>query len=262
LSKKRRASMKFITDNKERWITGLLLLAVVVTVGIIDNYTLMWIFLGLFYFVGFNEAMKLYKIETNRPYYYASIIWAITYFYPNPTDIFFIMAIFFGGKLAYTKEESRKKLIFLFLYPVTGFLYIFTLYREYGIESMFWLLVIVAMSDVGAFFVGKTIGKTQFSPTSPNKTLEGVVGGVLFATISGTYLAYSMGLTSIYLATAVSLLTSIASIFGDLFESYLKREAGVKDSGNLLPGHGGVLDRVDGYLFGAVIMVILLRVVQ
>jgi len=126
---------------------------------------------------------------------------------------------------------------------------------------MFWLLVIVAMSDVGAFFVGKTIGKTPFSPTSPNKTLEGVMGGIFFATIFGTYLAYSMDLVSVSVAIIVSLLTSIASIFGDLFESYLKREAGVKDSGNLLPGHGGVLDRVDGYLFGAIIMVIVLRAV-
>jgi len=253
--------MKFITDNKERWVTGLLLLAVVITVGVIDNYTLMWAFLGLFYFVGFNEAMKLYDIKRTAPYYYATAIWIIAYFYPNPDDLFFVMAIFLGGKLAYTKEHIKRKLILPFLYPVSGFLYIFMLYREYGILWMFWLLVIVAMSDVGAFFVGKTIGKTPFSPTSPNKTLEGVMGGIFFATIFGTYLAYSMDLVSVSVAIIVSLLTSIASIFGDLFESYLKREAGVKDSGNLLPGHGGVLDRVDGYLFGAIIMVIVLRAV-
>jgi phosphatidate cytidylyltransferase len=57
----------------------------------------------------------------------------------------------------------------------------------------------------------------------------------------------------------VTLLTSISSIFGDLFESYLKREAGVKDSGDILPGHGGIVDRIDGYLFAAIIMVIALR---
>ena len=64
---------------------------------------------------------------------------------------------------------------------------------------------------------------------------------------------------SFFLAVVVSALTSAASVFGDLFESLLKREADVKDSGNLFPGHGGMLDRLDGYLFGVVIMVILLR---
>jgi phosphatidate cytidylyltransferase len=122
---------------------------------------------------------------------------------------------------------------------------------------MFWLLVTVALTDVGAFFVGKTIGRTKFSSTSPNKTLEGVIGGVLIATLVGTLVGlYTYSLSK---SIMVSLAISIASVFGDLFESYLKREAGVKDSGNVLPGHGGVLDRIDGYLFGVVMMVTALR---
>ncbi len=251
--------MRFIIDNRERWITGVILLGVVITVGVIDNYTLMWAFLGLFYIIGFNEAMKLYKINRKAAYYYALIIWIVAYFYPNSDDLFFIIAIFLGAKLAYRKENINRKLILPFLYPVSGFLFMLMLYREYGMEWMFWLLTIVAISDVGAFFVGKSIGKRKFSPTSPNKTLEGVIGGVFFATIFGSYLAYSLDLVSLWVAVIVSFVTSIASIFGDLFESYLKREAGVKDSGNILPGHGGVLDRVDGYLFASIIMLITLR---
>jgi len=251
--------MKFITENKTRWITGIVLLALVIAVGIIDNYSIVWAFLGLFYLSGFHEAMRLYRIEKKSLYYYATAIWLLAYLYPNPDDLFFVMAIFLGAKLAYTKNEIQKKFILPFLYPVSGFLYILILYKEYGIEWMFWLLMVVAMSDIGAFFVGKTIGKRAFSSTSPNKTVEGVIGGIFFATIFGSYLAYSMDLVSIYVAIIVSLLTSIASIFGDLFESYLKREAGVKDSGNILPGHGGILDRVDGYLFGAIVMIITLR---
>ncbi len=251
--------MKFITDNKERWITGVALLAVTLTVGFIDNRFLMWLYLGLFYMVGFNEAVKLFDVKQKSPYIYAGIIWSLAYFTPNPDDLFFLMALFFGAKLAYTQEHEKKKLILPFLYPAIGFLFMFMLYTSYGINWLIWLLVVVAFTDVGAFFVGKSIGKTQFSPTSPNKTLEGVIGGVAVATVMGTLFAFSMNLDTFIASLVISLFTAIASIFGDLFESYLKREAGVKDSGDILPGHGGVLDRVDGYLFGAVIMLIVLR---
>ena len=251
--------MKFITDNKERWITGLALLAVTLTVGFIDNRFLMWLYLGAFYMVGFNEAVKLFDVKQKSPYVYAGIIWCLAYFTPNPDDLFFLMAIFFGAKLAYTQEHEKKKLILPFLYPAIGFLFMFMLYTSYGVNWLIWLLVVVAFTDVGAFFVGKSIGKTPFSPTSPNKTLEGVVGGVVVATVMGTLFAYSMSIDTFIASLVISLLTAVASIFGDLFESYLKREAGVKDSGDILPGHGGVLDRVDGYLFGAVVMLVVLR---
>ena len=251
--------MRFIIDNSKRWITGAVLLGVVIAVGIMDNYTLIWAFLGLFYFIGFKEAMNLYKIESRKLYYYASILWIVAYFYPNPTELFFIVAIILSAETAYRKGDIRY--IFPFLYPVSGFLFILMLYREYGVEWLYWLLVVVAMSDIGAYIIGRSIGKRKFSPTSPNKTVEGVLGGLLFATIFGSYLAYSWDLASLWAAIAISFISSVASIFGDLFESYLKREAGVKDSGTLLPGHGGVLDRVDGYLFGSIIMFTALRVI-
>jgi len=251
--------MKFITDNKERWITGVALIATALLVGYIDNKFVMWLYLGAFYIVGFNEAVKLFNVKQKSPYIYATVIWIIAYFYPNPDDLFFLMAIFFGAKLAYTQEHEKKKLILPFLYPAVGFLFMFMLYTTYGIDWIIWLLIIVASTDVGAFFVGKSIGKTPFSPTSPNKTLEGVIGGVFVATLAGSVFAFYMDLDTPFIIIFVSWITAIASIFGDLFESYLKREAGVKDSGSLLPGHGGVLDRVDGYLFGSIILLITLR---
>jgi len=253
--------LRIVTENKERWLTGIGLLLIVIGVGLVDNYTLTWGFLGIFYIIAFDEAMRLYGIERKTLYYYAIVLWIIAYFYPNPDDLFFIIAIFIGSKLAYTKDRVKRDLILPFLYPVSGFLYILVLYREYGMEWLFWLLSVVALSDIGAFLVGKSIGKRPFSKTSPNKTLEGVIGGVTLATIGGSLLSYSMDLVTLEVAIVVSLLTSISAVFGDLFESYLKREAGVKDSGTLLPGHGGVLDRVDGYLFGAVTMVIILRAI-
>ena len=251
--------MKFITDNKERWLTGIALILVTLTVGYINTKFIIWLYLGAFFLVGFNEAVKLFDVKQKSPYIYAVIIWILAYVTPNPDDLFFLISIFFGAKLAYTQEHKKKKLILPFLYPTIGFLFIFMIYTTYNINYLLWLLIIVAFTDVGAFFVGKSIGKTKFSPTSPNKTLEGVIGGVFFATIAGSAFAIYKDIDDTSIIIFVSWITAIASIFGDLFESYLKREAGVKDSGSLLPGHGGVLDRVDGYLFGAIIMLVVLR---
>jgi phosphatidate cytidylyltransferase len=126
--------------------------------------------------------------------------------------------------------------------------------------SLLWLLVIVAGADIGAYFVGRSMGKTKFCETSPNKTIEGVIGGLVVATILGTI--FSIDNLSTFGAIVISLIVALASVFGDLFESYLKREAEVKDSGDILPGHGGILDRTDGYLFGGVIMLVLLRAIM
>jgi phosphatidate cytidylyltransferase len=110
---------------------------------------------------------------------------------------------------------------------------------------------------VGAYFVGRSMGKTKFCQTSPNKTIEGVVGGVIVAAILGSI--FSIGSFGFIQALVISLIVALSSVFGDLFESYLKREANVKDSGDILPGHGGILDRTDGFLFAGIVMVVLLK---
>jgi len=247
---------KIFTDHQERWLTGIGLLALVGFIGWIDSFFVMWAFLGVIYIFAFYEAMKLFKLAGPSAYFWAIILWIFAYFYPNPDDLFFLIAIIFGASLAYF-HNFDKRLILPFLYPVSGILFFLIIYEDYGIQAMFWLLVTVALTDVGAFFTGKAIGRTKFSDTSPNKTIEGVIGGVLVATLIGTYAG--LFIAPFWTALIVTFVTSLASVFGDLFESYLKREAGVKDSGDLLPGHGGILDRIDGYLFGAPMMIIALR---
>ncbi|AKF24180.1 CDP-diglyceride synthetase [Sulfurovum lithotrophicum] len=247
---------RIFTDYQERWLTGIGLLALVGFIGWVDSFFVMWLFLGTIYMFAFYEAMKLFKLVGPGAYFWAALLWFFAYFYPNPDDLFYFVAIIFGASIAYF-HNFDKRLILPFLYPVSGIFFFLILYNDFGIAAMFWLLVTVALTDVGAFFTGKAIGKTKFSDTSPNKTLEGVIGGVLVATAAGTYIG--MIVAPLWIAFAVTFFTSVASVFGDLFESYLKREAGVKDSGDLLPGHGGILDRIDGYLFGAPMMVIALR---
>ena len=117
-----------------------------------------------------------------------------------------------------------------------------------------WLLtalMVVWAADTGAYFSGRRFGKRKLSPNiSPNKTVEGLVGGLLLAVLVGVLLSLFAG-ASVEQLPAVALVSAIAALFsvvGDLFESLLKRHAGVKDSGHLIPGHGGILDRLDGVL--------------
>jgi phosphatidate cytidylyltransferase len=248
--------MKSLSSLQQRVITGIGLLTLVGFIGWVDNFFMMWAFLGVIYMFSFYEAMKLFKLSSSGAYAWAMLLWIIAYFYPNPDDLFFLMAIIFASTLAYLHNFDRR-LILPFLYPVSGILFFLVLYQDYGIQAMLWLLITVAVTDTAAYFVGKAIGKTKFSDTSPNKTLEGVIGGVVVATAVGTYVG--LFIAPFWTALIVTFLTAVASIFGDLFESYLKREAGVKDSGDLLPGHGGILDRIDGYLFAAPMMILSLR---
>ncbi len=243
-------------SHTQRIVTGVALLAVVLTIGLIDNLFLMWLFFGVVYLLAFKEALRLYGIKNDKLFFFAAALWLLAGVYPYGDDLFILAGVVYAGAVAYNKELSWKNFT-PFVYPTAGMLFIFTMYREYGVISLFWLLVVVALTDVGAYAVGKSIGKTKFCETSPNKTMEGVVGGVAIATIGGMFL----GLTTvdIFPAFLISFATSLASVFGDLYESKLKREAGVKDSGDILPGHGGILDRIDGYLFGSIVMLVLLR---
>jgi phosphatidate cytidylyltransferase len=240
----------------QRIRTALVLLIAVILIGYIDKFILTWLFLGAVYMLAFYEANALFGIKNNKLYFYALLIWVVAAFYPYSDDLFVLAAVVFASFVAYNNDHDWRSFL-PFMYPTAGMLFVLSMYSEYGVNALLWMLVVVALSDIGAYFVGKSIGKTPFCPTSPKKTREGVIGGVAIATIFGSY--FGIEFVSIEKAIIISLMVALASIFGDLFESSLKRRAGVKDSGTILPGHGGVLDRIDGYLFGAIVMVILLR---
>ena len=122
--------------------------------------------------------------------------------------------------------------------------------RPDGLLLTFWALTLVWATDIGAFFAGRTIGGPKVAPAiSPNKTWAGLLGGVIAATLLALVLRAQLGLASALVA--VTPILAFAAQAGDFFESWMKRRAGVKDSGTLLPGHGGVLDRLDGVVTSA-----------
>jgi phosphatidate cytidylyltransferase len=105
--------------------------------------------------------------------------------------------------------------------------------------------------DVGAYFVGRQMGKTPLSPSSPNKTIEGLAGGALAAVLVSAIVLGVVGVFPWELGPAIILGLAVAVVapIGDLCESMLKRDLGLKDMGSILPGHGGLLDRFDALLF-------------
>jgi phosphatidate cytidylyltransferase len=132
-----------------------------------------------------------------------------------------------------------------------------------GREAVLLLIATVAVSDTAQYYTGRTLGRTPLAPTrSPKKTREGAIGGFVvapaFLAVAGSYWlpAYPW-----WWHASVGLGVVVAGILGDLFESMLKRAADMKDSGTLIPGHGGVLDRIDALLFAAPVFYFFLRVV-
>ena len=125
---------------------------------------------------------------------------------------------------------------------------------EGGREALVFLFAVVWANDIGAYFVGRAIGIRRLAASiSPGKTVEGAAGGLIAGGVAGTLAAIWLGAggMSAALAVAVSLVLGVLSQMGDLCESFLKRAADRKDSGTIIPGHGGVLDRIDGLLIAA-----------
>ncbi len=149
--------------------------------------------------------------------------------------------------------------LFGYLYIPWLFGYVITLrYTPDGVLGLWYLMLpmlAIIASDVGAYVVGKLFGRRKLAPQlSPNKTLEGAFGGLGLAIFIVTATAYGLEhwrsiQVDLYDAILFSVLVASAAQLGDLFESLIKRWAGVKDAGGLLPGHGGVLDRIDSMLF-------------
>ena len=138
---------------------------------------------------------------------------------------------------------------FYALLPALGLLWI----RERsGIELLLWVFIVTWSTDIGAYFAGRRFGRRKLAPAiSPGKTVEGLLGGIAAATVLGGAWVLAMNLRLALLPFAP--LFALVAQGGDLFESSLKRRAAVKDSGAWLPGHGGVLDRLDGLVPVAVL---------
>jgi len=194
--------------------------------------------------------------------YYSNLSWKILV-------IFFSIICFyeFNNLLNKIYKKNTYKIIvklFVIFYLCFFYFLLIKIKIEFGAEFILILLISCIFSDVGGYIIGNLVGGPKLTKISPNKTISGALGSILFTVVGTTlfilYLnkinnQFNFSISSLFLYIWL-ILMSIYCQAGDLFISYLKRKAKIKNTGNLLPGHGGVLDRLDGILFAVPIGVL------
>jgi phosphatidate cytidylyltransferase len=255
---------------KQRVLTAIPLAAIVlITILYLDRFYVM-LLLALMLCVSTFELTRLIGVEKPPLRWLAALLMTALFYLALPhmdqqASAYhaylglalwcLVLLLMFGYRYSGQWSFSQRLLIGLFSalllwICVHGLMFIHG-HFERGGWLLLYLLTLVWVADIGAYFSGKRFGRHKLSPTiSPGKTWEGVAGGLLLNLLWASLifkLSDGWGLT--YGAfIALSLLTSALSVVGDLYESILKREAGLKDSGSILPGHGGMLDRIDSVI--------------
>ena len=265
---------------KKRIISAIIMVAVFVPLLLIGGITFA-IFMTILALFGLYEIMNIR--ETKKPFPIAMKV--IAYL----MVIFFSMTNFKSIEFLYNVDyRVMTFIIFVFLVPMVyindtkkynindalfligSILFIgmsfnlLIITRNYDITYIIYLFLITTITDTFAFFTGKIIGKHKLCPDiSPKKTVEGVIGGTLMGTFAATafYVTVINNCNSLILVIVITILLSLVGQIGDLVFSIIKRYYGRKDFSNLIPGHGGILDRFDSIIFVALTFILFLGII-
>ena len=254
-------------DLQKRVIFGGLALAIFLPFLLIGGVAFQ-VFVGLLAIIATAELIKMHNLAPNSIEGILAMLASLVLTLPLenyltflPTDgnytAYGIMVFILLGSTVFQKGRYNYSEV---VFPIASSFYIgigfhnLILARMDSLNKVFFALLIVWATDIGAYLIGTRIGRRKLLPhVSPNKTVEGFIGGIVSAVVVAlVFLLVDKSLLVGYSLSVMLVLVSIFSVFcqfGDLVESAIKRHFGVKDSGKLIPGHGGILDRFDGLIF-------------
>jgi phosphatidate cytidylyltransferase len=268
-------------ETVTRALSGLLYVVILITcLWFEQSITVLLFVFGL---ISMNEFLKLIDLKSKIPYFIFIIIYGligyikhfnITYVFASEfIRIFTVLTIFV--LLFLIRDLFSRKTIPLFIskrfllttfYITSGFSFLFLIahyFKIYNPNILLGSFILVWVNDTFAYLVGKTFGKQKlFEKISPKKTVEGFLGGLFFACIASFFIASCTNTLNSTYWLMLSVIISVTGTLGDLIESKFKRQAQVKDSGTIMPGHGGLLDRLDSIIFAAPFIYLFLRILH
>lgn len=251
-------------ESVKRTISGLLYIAILV-VSIISSE---FIFISLFFLLGFVCLLELEKLLRLKSYaLYAVhitsfILFSFLKFNKDATLMLLVVTLFVNlfliKDLLFIRTIpvfEKKKYIILIFYLISSIIFLTLIPTYTGTFNptlIVGVFILIWANDTFAYITGKNFGKNKlYERISPNKTIEGFVGGIFFSIVAGYIIFYLTHYRDFYFWLGLAVILSIFGTLGDLIQSKFKRQAGVKDSGNLMPGHGGLYDRLDSIIFSS-----------
>lgn len=246
-----------------RAISGLLYVSLVVLSAPHRDYFIVLFF--LFAFICLVELMPMIRLRQWLIYPILPLAYFYLVWYDSPMEIKYILLMAVLAVNLYLIRDliflnriplfNTKKHFIALLYMIGSSIFLALLPNvtaTYQPEFVIGIFAIIWANDTFAYLTGKSMGRTKlFERISPKKTVEGFAGGVIAAMLLGVGLFYYVGIFALWEWIALSFIVAVFGTLGDLIQSKIKRQAAVKDSGSIMPGHGGIFDRMDSVIFAA-----------